>query len=225
MIKIAAALASVALVQFVAGSLLLGIVVGGLCFFIPDMWLRRKRRKRCGDFILQLPDTIDLIVGGLRAGFSLQHALMNVAKQASEPTATEFNRVGQEMQLGVPLLQALDNLVRRIESDDLEMIVSVFKIQSRVGGNLAVVLETVGTTIRERVKLRREIQVITAMQRMSSYVVAGLPFALGAVMFVINPSYMLEIFHWDIFLCIPIFALVMIVLGFLVIRKLVDIKV
>ena len=224
-VKLTAALAPIVILRFVAGSLLLGIVVGALCFFIPDFWLRRRKRKRCNDFIAQLPETLDLIVGGLRAGFSLQHALLNVAKQAPEPTSTEFTRVGREMQLGVPLLQSLDNLVRRIESDDLEMIVSVFKIQSRVGGNLATILETVATTIRERVKLRRQIQVITAMQRMSSYVVAALPFALGAVMFVINPSYMMEMFHWDIFLCIPIFAVIMMILGFLIIRKLVDIKV
>ena len=224
-IKAAAALVPLALLGLVARSLLLGIVVGGICFFIPDIWLRQRRRKRCAAFVLQLPETIDLIVGGLRAGFSLQHSLQNVAKQAQEPTATEFNRVGQEMQLGVPLMTALDNLARRIESDDLDMIVSVFKIQSRIGGNLATILETVSTTIRERVKLKRQIQVITSMQRFSGYVVGALPIGLGIIMFMVNPSYMMEIFHWDMFLCIPVFALIMMIFGFLIIRKLVDIKV
>ncbi len=222
--KIAAALLPLAVLSLL-GWFLPGLLLGGLCFFIPDVRLRRQERRRQRDFQQQLPDTLDMIVGGLRAGFSLQHSLANVAKQAPEPTAFEFNRVGQEMQLGVPLMEALDSLVRRIKSDDLEMIVSVFKIHSRVGGNLATVLETCSSTIRERVKLRREIQVITSMQRFSGYIIGALPIALGIVLFMINPHYMRQMFHWDVFLCIPVFAAIMMVFGFLVIRKLVDIKV
>ena len=223
-VKLAAALLPMAVLALF-GWFLTGVILGGFCFFIPDLRLRRQQRRRQKDFQQQLPDTLDMIVGGLRAGFSLQHSLGNVAKQAPEPTAFEFNRVGQEMQLGVPLMTALDSLVRRMQSDDLEMIVSVFKIHSRVGGNLAVVLETVGSTVRERVKLRREVQVITAMQRFSGYIIGGLPIVLGGILFMLNPDYMMEMFRWDIFLCIPVFALIMMILGFLVIRKLVDIKV
>ena len=129
------------------------------------------------------------------------------------------------MQLGVPMMAALDNLAQRIESDDLEMMVSVFKIHSRVGGNLATVLATTGTTIRERVKLRREVQVITAMQRMSAYILGGLPLIVGVVLFLLNPSYMREMFNWSIWLCLPIFAAIMTVIGFLIIRKMADIKI
>ena len=207
------------------GLLLPGLLLGVVCFFVPDLWLRQLRRRRQNAFQLQLPDTIDLIVGGLRAGFSVQHSLANVAKQAPEPTASEFNRVGQEMQLGVPMMAALDSLALRIESEDLAMMVSVFKIHSRVGGNLATVLETTGTTIRERVKLRREVQVITAMQRMSAYILGGLPLILGLALFLLNPSYMREMFNWSIWLCIPIFAAIMTLIGFLIIRKMADIKI
>jgi tight adherence protein B len=202
-----------------------GLVLGLVCFVVPDLWLRQRQIKRSTDFSLQLPDTLALIVGGLRAGFSLQQSILNVSKEAPEPTATEFRRLGQEVQLGVPLHEALDGLVRRIKSPDLEMIVSVFKIHSRVGGNLAMVLETVGTTIRERVRLRREIQVITAQQRYASYVLGALPVTLGLIIFALNPGYIMEMFKWDIFLCIPIGAAVMTVIGFLVIRKIVDIKI
>lgn len=212
-------------VLMLLGQVLVGVLLGAICFLLPDMWLKRRERKRQQQFVLQLPDTLTMIVGGLRAGFSLQHSLLNVARQAPEPTASEFQRVGQEMQLGVALIPALDSLVRRIKSDDLEMIVSVFKIHSRVGGNLATVLETVGTTIRERVKLRREIVVMTSQARLSSYILGALPPALAAIIFVINRSYMMEIFHWNIFLCIPIFAFIMMVIGFLILRKMANIKV
>ncbi|HSH81304.1 MAG TPA: type II secretion system F family protein [Herpetosiphonaceae bacterium] len=225
LIKIACALVPFAVLTLVTRSILPGLLIGPLCFFLPNMWLRRRRRRRQMDFGEQLPQTLDMIVGGLRAGFSLQHSMVNVSQTAPEPTASEFARIGQELQLGVPLMTALDNLALRIKNDDLEMIISVFKIHSRVGGNLAVVLETVGTTIRERVKLRREIRVITSMQRMSGYVLGGLPPVLAFVIFLLNPSYMMELFHWDIWLCIPIGAATMMVIGFLVIRKLVDIKV
>jgi tight adherence protein B len=224
LIKITCALLPVA-VLLLLHQALIGVALGALCFFLPDVDLRRRRRRRRKEFGEQLPDTLDLIVGSLRAGFSLQHSLANVAKQAQEPTATEFQRIGQEMQLGLPLLAALDNLVRRIESEDLEMLVSVFKIHSRVGGNLAAILETVSTTIRERVKLRREVQVLTSMQRFSGYVIGGLPIVLAVILYVINPGYMGEIFHWNKFLCLPVFSFIMMVIGFLVIRKLVDIKV
>lgn len=225
LIKLALVLVPFALFWLVMGQWISGLVFGLVCFFVPDLWLRQRERKRSLDFALQLPDTLALIVGGLRAGFSLQQAVLNVSKEAPEPTATEFKRLGQEVQLGVPLQEALDGLVRRIKSEDLEMIVSVFKIHSRVGGNLAMVLETVGSTIRERVRLRREIQVITAQQRYASYVLGALPPILALILLAINPGYILEMFQWNIFLCIPIGALVMTVLGFLVIRKIVDIKI
>ncbi len=224
LIKLAAALIPFVVFVLMRRSVL-GIVFGLLCFLIPNLWLRRKQHRRQAEFEQQLPDTLTLIVGGLRAGFSLQHSLVNVAKQAPEPTAAEFKRIGQEVHLGVPLLQALDNLVQRMKSNDLEMIVSVFKIHGRVGGNLAAVVEDVGTTIRERVKLRRDIQVITSQQRITSYILGLLPPILGLVLFLINPGYMRGIFQWNIFLCIPIFALIMTVLGFLVIRKMADIEI
>lgn len=214
-----------AVILLLVHQLLLGVLVGGICFLLPDFWLKRRERKRQQQFNLQLPDTLAMIVSGLRAGFSLQHSMQNVSKEAAEPTASEFKRLSQELQLGVPLLGALDGLVRRIKSEDLEMIVSVFKIHSRVGGNLAQVLETVSFTIRERVKLRRDVQVITSMQRMSAYILGLMPPGMALVIFVINRSYIMEIFHWNVFLCIPVFAFTMSVIGFLVIKKMADIKI
>ena len=207
------------------GQPIAGVAIGVACWLLPNLWLRQRQRRRSMEFALQLPDTLALIVAGLRAGFSLQQALLNVSKEAPEPTAAEFTRLAQEVQLGVSLQEALSNLVRRINSPDLDMIVSVFKIHSRVGGNLAAVLDTVGATIRERVRLRREIQVITAQQRYASYVLGALPPILGLILLAINPEYILGMFQWSWVLCIPIGATIMTVLGFLVIRKIVDVKI
>ncbi len=225
LIKIGSALLPFVVLAFVTRWISIGLVVGALCFFIPDVWLKRRQRARESEFASQLPETLDSIVGGLRAGFSLQHSMANVARTAPEPTASEFQRLTQEVQLGVHLMEALDHMALRINNDDLAMIVSVFKIHSRVGGNLAAILETVGTTIRERVRLRREIRVLTSMQRMSGYILGALPPFLTLVLFLINPSYMMEMFQWNIWLCIPVFATISMTIGFLVIRKLVDIKV
>lgn len=225
LLKLAAFLVPFVILWLVTGQIISGVIIGLVGFFVPDIYVRVKQNRRSQEFNNQLPDTLSLIVSGLRAGFSLQQSILNVGKEAPEPTATEFRRLSQEIQLGVPLIQALDGLVRRLSSEDLEMIVSVFKIHARVGGNLAVVLETVGTTIRERVRLRREVEVITAQQRYASYVLGLLPVVLGVILFTLNPGYMMAMFQWNIFLCIPIGAFVMTVLGFLVIRKIVDIKI
>ena len=225
LIKTGAVVLPFVLFWLLTGYMISGLMVALLGFLIPEVWLRMRTRKRVQEFVLQLPDTLALIVGGMRAGFSLQQSMLNVSKEAPEPTATEFMRLGQEIQLGIPLQEALDGMVRRIKSPDLEMIVSVFKIHGRVGGNLATVLENVGSTIRERVRLRREVQVITAQQRYASYVLGALPFVLGMILMAINPGYMLEMFQWNIYLCIPIMAFIMTIAGFLVIRRIVDIKI
>lgn len=224
MLKIAAASIPF-IIAAVFGRLFLAILLAALCSIIPDLWIRRRERRRRRDFVAQLPDTLALLVSGLRAGFSLQQAMKNVSQEAPEPTASAFQRVTKEIQLGVPLIQALEGLSQRIQSDDLEMIVSVFKIHGRVGGNLAQVLDNVAFTIRERVKLKREVQVITSMQRISANVLGALPWAVGGVIFVLNPKYMLEIFSWNIFLCLPIMAFVMGISGYLIIRRMANIEV
>jgi tight adherence protein B len=127
--------------------------------------------------------------------------------------------------LGLPLDRALTNLVRRMESDDLDLIVTAINIQHEVGGNLAMILETISSTIRERMRIHREIKSITAQQRLTGYVLAFMPFALAGVLFVINPTYMARLFQPGPMLCIPIGAVLLVVLGFLVIRKIVSIEV
>lgn len=199
-----------------------GIVIG---IMLPGFWMNSRKKRRYQDFNDQLAETLTLVVGSLRGGFSLIQSLGNTAKESPEPTKSELLRVAQEVQIGVSLSQALDNLVMRLSSEDLDLVVTAIKINMRVGGNLTSILETISATIRERAKLRREVRVITSMQRISSYVIGLLPVGLAGVIFLINPTYMMRLFQPGIFLCIPIGAAVSSAIGFFIIQKIIDIKV
>lgn len=190
-----------------------------------SFWMRMRRQRRKQDFSDQLPETLDLITASMRGGFSLVQSLANVANDVQEPTRTELRRVFQEVQLGLSVTQALDNLVQRMESTDLDLVVTAIKIHARVGGNLGQILENISTTMRERAKLRREVRVITSMQRISSYIIGALPFALALIIFTINPTYMMRLFQPGLILCIPIGAFISSVIGFLIIRKIVDVRI
>lgn len=194
-------------------------------YVIPIFWLRRRRTLRNRAFNDQLAETLALIAASMRGGFSLLQSVAQVAKDAPEPTKRELMRVGQEIQLGLSLPQALDNLAVRMESEDLDLVVTAIKIHARIGGNLTSILDTISNTIRERSRLRRDVRVITSMQRISSYVIGFLPIGLALVIFTINPKYMSKLFLPGWTLCIPIGAAFFWLVGFLVIRKIVDIKV
>lgn len=200
----------------------LALVVG---FVAPIFWLRGRRRRRNQDFNDQLSETLSVLASSMRGGFSLLQSVANASRESQEPTKTELWRVTQEVQLGLGMGQALDNLVKRVESDDLELVVTAIKVHNRVGGNLATVLETISTTIRARARLRREVHVTTSMQRMSSYVIGLLPVALGLVILMINPAYIMRLFTPGWFLCIPFGALICSAVGFFIIQRIVDIKV
>jgi tight adherence protein B len=147
-----------------------------------------------------------------------------VRKEMPPPAGTEFGRVVREIGLGVSLEEALDRLLQRMPGDDLGMVVTVIKIQAEVGGNLADVLEGVIKTIRERVRIAQEIRTLTAQQRITGYILAGLPFLVGGAIMVINPDFMQPLFtpQW---IWLPGMAVVMVVAGFIVIGRIVDIKV
>lgn len=165
-----------------------------LFFFIglyaPRFYLKRRQRRRLRQFNEQLPDTITLLANSLRAGSSFLQGIELVTREARPPISEEFERVVREMQLGVTLNAALNNLVRRVASEDLELMVTAIQIQSTVGGNLATVLDAIAFTIRERVRINGEIQTLTAMARYSGYVITLLPVGLGLLIFLISPSYM-----------------------------------
>jgi tight adherence protein B len=199
-----------------------GLAIG---FVAPIFYLRIRRSRRNGAFNDQLAESLSLVAASMRGGFSLLQSFANVARDAPQPTKHELQRVGQEVQLGLSLTQALDNLALRMESEDLELVVTAIKIHARVGGNLTTILDTISNTIRERARLRRDVRVITSMGRISSYVIGMLPVALALIIFAINPRYMMQLFAPGLTLCIPIGAVFFWILGFVVIRKIVDVRV
>jgi len=201
------------------------VLLGLICAFLPQLIVSRRQSGRLGAFNRQLPDVLERLVGSLRAGYGLSQAVEWVAKQMPNPAGGEFGRVVREMQLGRSLAQALDSMVRRLDSDDLALIVTAIQIHYEVGGSLADILETVAETIRERVRIQREIRVLTAQQRFSGYVLIALPIGLAVFLYIMNPEYEGRLFEPGPTLCIPIGATIMMVIGYLVMRRIVQIEV
>jgi tight adherence protein B len=209
--------------------LMLGLLIG---FFLPRIWLGRRKSGRLNSFNKQLPDTITLIANALRAGSSFLQAIELVVRESRPPISTEFGRVIREVNLGLPFDQAIDNMVRRVKSDDFELMATAISIQHQVGGNLAEILDSIAFTIRERVRIKGEIRTLTAQQRLSGYVVGGLPFGLATFIYVAAPRFFDPMFvKPPEFLGIPLgivimgIGLVMMMIGFFFIRKIVDIEV
>jgi tight adherence protein B len=173
-------------------ALIIGLIVG---FFLPRMWLGRRRASRLNAFNKQLPDTITLIANALRAGSSFLQAIEMVVREGQPPMTIEFGRVVREVNLGLAFDVALENMVRRVRSDDLELMATAIAIQHQVGGNLAEILDSIAYTIRERVRIKGEIRTLTAQQRLSGYVVAGMPIGLMGLLFVIAPEFMKPMFE------------------------------
>jgi len=201
------------------------LTAGFICFLLPGIFVKWRQIKRRREFANQLVDVLTQIVGSLRAGYSISQSLDTVATQIAPPAGDEFRRVVRELQLGQSLMAALMSLSERIKSDDLTMVITAISINQQVGGNLAAILETVAETIRERIRIKREIQVLTAQQTISGYILTFLPIGLGALLLIINPNYEMRLFTPGPTLCIPIGAGLGILVGFFAMRRIIDIEV
>ena len=210
-------------------ALLGGLLLG---FMAPRIWLGRRKSGRLSAFNKQLPDTITLIANALRAGSSFLQAIELVVRESRPPISTEFGRVIREVNLGLPFDQAMENMVRRLRSEDFELMATAINIQHSVGGNLAEILDSIAYTIRERVRIKGEIRTLTAQQRLSGYVVGGLPFGLAAFIYLAAPTFFDPMFDDNVAVAgLPAGILIlgagvlMMLLGFAAIRKIVDIEV
>jgi tight adherence protein B len=210
-------------------ALIIGAFIG---FMLPRFWLGRRKGGRLGAFNKQLPDTITLLANGLRAGSSFLQAVELVVRESRPPVSTEFGRVIREVNLGLPFEQAMENMVRRVRSEDLELMATAINIQHTVGGNLAEILDSIAYTIRERIRIKGEIRTLTAQQRLSGYVVGFLPIGLAGFLFVAAPNFMAPMFQnppealgLPLGVVILAFGGFMMFIGFLLIRKIVDIEV
>lgn len=206
-----------------AFSALLGIAFGVAG---PLIYLRSQQGKRLTKFSSQLPDMLNLMVNGLRAGYSTMQAMEAISKEMPPPICDEFRRVVQEMQLGIPMDKALDNLIRRIPSEDLDFVITAINVQREVGGPLAEILDTIAFTIRERIRIKGEIRVMTSQVVMSGRILSAVPFVVFVLLWFINQDYMGEFFK-DLYCggSSLVVGMIMIAIGYFVMMKIADIEV
>src|SRR6266540_3255182 len=204
-------------------SAIIGAVIG---FFLPRFYVKRQQTVRLRKFDDQLGDMLNLMVNGLRAGCSTMQAMEAISRELPAPISDEFHRVVQEMQIGIPMEKALDNLLRRIPSEDLDFVVTAINVQREVGGNLSEILDTISFTIRERVRIKGEIRVMTAQVRSSGLVLSLIPVFLTLALWFISPEYIGSFFDRGPFcgwLAVGT-IIVMILSGYFVMMKIADIE-
>lgn len=189
-----AAGAGVAVAAFVLlGNPLAAPIGGAIAFMVPRVALDRAASKRTNAFLTQLPDTLQLLSGSLKAGYGLVQAVDTLVKESPAPTSTEFSRVLTETRLGMTLEDSLNQMADRIGSEDFRWVVMAIGIQRQVGGNLAELLSTVAATLRDREAVRRQVKVLSAEGRLSAYILIGLPFAIAGYVAMVNPDFLSQL--------------------------------
>jgi tight adherence protein B len=204
---------------------LVGLVIGLVCCFIPYWWVKSKMTKRMNQFSEQLPDALDLMTSALRAGLSFPAALQLVAQESPEPLAQEFAVTFDEQNLGLDVKEALVNLTERVDSVDLRFFVTAVIIQRETGGNLAEIMESIARIIRERFRILGDVKSRTAHGRFTGLVLSILPIALGVLISVISPQYMMTFLTDKAGQYMLMAAAVMQIMGYIWIRKVIQIKV
>lgn len=213
---------------FLGQNIIVGIVGFLIGMLLPRIYVRRQQNQRLNRFNDQLADMLNLMVNGLRAGFSTMQAMEAVSRELPAPISDEFRRVVQEMQLGISMDRALDNLLRRIPSEDLDLVVAAINVQREVGGNLAEILDTISHTIRERVRIKGEIRVLTSQVMYSGRFLSMMPLFIFGALWVLNRPYMMQFFNPEtrvVGIIALIISGVMIISGYFVMRKISNIEV
>lgn len=194
-------------------------------YFLSGVALKYMQGRRARAFDNQLGDTIILLSNALKAGYSFAQAIATVSKTATPPIAEEFARATREMALGISVDDALTHMVKRNQSDDFDLMVTAVQIHRVVGGNLAEILDTIATTIRERVRIKGEIRTLTAQARMSGWIIMLLPVALAGILTVISPEYFTPMFHETLGRIMLITGGFSMLIGYAIIQKIVNIEV
>jgi tight adherence protein B len=202
-------------------ALLLGIVAMAACCFYLNIRIVRRRQA----FTNQLGDSLDMVANAMRSGFSFIQAMELISKEMEPPIGTEFNKVMAEIRLGTNTESALLAMSKRVISSDFDLVVTAVLIQKQVGGNLAQILDTISTTINERIKMKREIMTLTSQGRMSGWILAMLPFAVAGMLTFINPGYLQPLIDEPAGRMCIAGAICLEVIGIIVIKQIVDIDV
>lgn len=207
-----------------SGDMMASVTLAVLGAGFPLFLVRSRKKKRTLAFELQLSDALVIACNCLRSGLSFQQAMETIAKYMTAPISVEFGRVTNEIKYGKPLESALENMTHRIKSPDLMLTVSAVNIQRQTGGNLSEILETISETIKERIKIKSDIRALTAQGRISGMIVGFLPIGIGGLLMIINSSYIQMLFTENLGRVMLAVAVVMETIGFMVIRKIVNIK-
>ncbi|MBN2004876.1 MAG: type II secretion system F family protein [Anaerolineae bacterium] len=191
----------------------------------PNIFVGIRKNARLKSFNEQLGDALNLMVNSLRAGYSTMQAMEVISNEMPPPISEEFGRVVLELQLGIPFDTGMVNLLRRVPSADMDLVVTAMNVQREVGGNLAEVLDSISFTIRERVRIKGEIKVMTSQGRITGYLITGLPFVLTVLIYLINPEFMGKMFEDPCGWIMIGLSVVLIVIGYFIINKIVSIEV
>ena len=219
------AVLSAVIVFAVTKKLFAGVLVAVVVVVAEWVYVLLKISRREAAFTNQLGDCLMMVANAMRAGFSFLQAMDLVAKEMEPPISAEFKHVMRDINLGASVERALDDMDKRVSSPDFSLVVTAVLIQQQVGGDLAHILDTISDTIQDRIRMRREIHTLTSQGRMSGYVLGVLPFALGAFISVVNPGYIEPLFTERLGQIAIGIAVVMVLIGFIVIQRIVDIEV
>jgi tight adherence protein B len=204
---------------------LAGLGASAAVFLLPILYLMRRRKKRLAKLVEQLPDVFELLSQSLRAGHSLASGMQLISRELPEPAGIEFGRVFHEQNLGLKIEDALRNMAERVDMLDVRFFVTAVLIQRQTGGDLAEVLDKIGAVIRERIKLFGTVQALTAEGRLSGYVLLALPILMFAVMLQVNRDYATMLLYDPTGKMMLTIAVVMQLMGWAMIKKIVNIKV
>ena len=216
------------LTWFIGNKNLISAGIGAIAgAFGPGIYVKSQQKKRLQKFNDQLADMLNLMVNGLRAGYSTMQALEAISKELPPPICDEFRRVVLEMQIGIPMETALDNLLRRIPSEDLDFVITAINVQREVGGNLSEILDNISFTIRERVRIKGEVRVLTSQVRTSGTVLSLIPFFLVLILWFLNPEYLMSVTAGGPYLTAAIICVVLglIFSSYFIMMKIADIEV
>ena len=201
---------------------LLLAIAAGVAPYVYLAVLRQVKFMRCD---AALPEAIDLMSRALRAGHATSSALEMVGKEVPDPLGAEFRMLHEEQSLGLPTREAILNLVKRVPSDDIRFLATAILVQGETGGNLTQILDKTGAVMRERARLRGQLRIYTAQGRITGWILCSMPFVMFGLISLTNPSYEKILLTDELGLHVVYAGLVMMIIGVLVIRKIIDIKV
>jgi len=212
------------IILLTGGSVVSGIAAAIIGFAVPPFLVKRARKKRQNEFNKQLAESLVIMSNCIKAGFSFQQAMESIAHDMQPPISTVFNKVIREMNFGVSKSEALRHMTESMKNDDLSLLVSAVMTSDQVGGNLSEVLDIISTTIKDRIRIKQEIRVLTAQGRMSGMVIGLLPVFILLLLMLINPGYFTSFFTHYLGKIMIAASVFLESIGFLLINKIVNIE-